>query len=78
MEDFYNVECPHCNIAILIKKSELNCKIFFCGIDKITFQQYNPHTRKEEGEKLKNDDKIYGCGKQFTFNGEKIEKCENL
>lgn len=77
MENFYLISCPNCDSLIYIQKTELNCKIFFCGIDKITYKQCSPHTKKEEGERLFRENKIYGCGKQFYFDGVNIEKCEN-
>jgi hypothetical protein len=43
----------------------------------------NPHSSKEECDKMKNDDVIYGCGKPFrVFQDEshamKVEKCDYI
>ena len=57
------VQCPHCNQYIEV--IELNCKIFRCGILKSDFSQINPHSSKEDCDKMKKEDAIYGCGKPF-------------
>jgi len=57
------IECPHCNIAILVEA--LNCRIFRCGILKSNGKQIDPHLNKPECERLYNNGLIYGCGKPF-------------
>lgn len=59
------INCPHCNQMIEI--IELNCKIFRCGIMKKNFKQIDPHLCKDDCDKLKIKDKIYGCGKPFRI-----------
>ena len=34
MQNDITVLCPHCNISIIVLKTELNCCIFRCGIYK--------------------------------------------
>jgi len=66
-EHFYIFSCPHCNQTIEVKKTELNCKIFRCGILKSNFKQIGPHTSKIECDRLKQSELIFGCGKPFKF-----------
>ena len=65
--NFYQFNCPHCNQSIEVKKNQLNCCIFRCGILKSNMKQIGPHTNKEECDRLKENDLIYGCGKPFKF-----------
>lgn len=76
----YIFECPNCEIIIQVKKNETNCCIFRCGIYKNNFVQIPPHANKEECDRLKNNDLIYGCGKPFKFNKNKqeVEICEYI
>lgn len=61
------VECPHCKEQIYIMKKEFNCKIFRHGILKKNLEQINPHLNKQECDRLKKEDLIYGCGKPFKL-----------
>tara|TARA_Y100000590_G_C15716437_1_gene1012068 strand:- start:99 stop:356 length:258 start_codon:yes stop_codon:yes gene_type:complete len=62
------VKCPHCNLYIIIKKKDYNCKIFRHGVYKNNLEKHiHPHLSKEECDKLKYEDKIYGCGKPFML-----------
>ena len=67
------LNCPRCEIGIEISASELNCKIFRCGVYKHTYQQINPHSSLEECELLVRQNKIFGCGYAFEI----IENTEN-
>ena len=49
--NFYRFNCPHCNRSIEVQKN----------------QQIGPHTKKQECDRLVNEDLIYGCGKPFRF-----------
>ena len=71
---FYN--CPHCNN--MIEVIEINCAIFRCGIYKINGSQVEPHLSKEECDKLKNEDKIWGCGKPFQLVNNTLIKCKYI
>ena len=77
--DYYIFECPNCSDLIIIYKNEFNCKIFRHGVYKINMEQINPHASEHECINLKNNDKIYGCGKPFKImvNNDKvhIEQC---
>lgn len=77
-KDFYNFLCPHCLIGVEVKKKELNCKIFRCGVYKSNNKQINPHAKKELCDKLKKEDLIYGCGKPFMFKGTYVEICDYI
>lgn len=65
MENYYTVECPHCNGLILIAKNEVNCKIFRHAVYKKNFNPINPHANKEECDNLIKENKVFGCGKPF-------------
>ena len=66
-DDFYKFKCPHCEVDIIVKIGETNCKIFRCGIFKSTLQPIPPHLSKPECELLIKQNKIYGCGKPFKM-----------
>jgi hypothetical protein len=66
-DNFYIFDCPHCNQRIEVKKNEINCKIFRCGIYKNNHNPIPPHTSKNECDRLKNSNLIYGCSKPFEF-----------
>jgi hypothetical protein len=70
-------QCPYldCNIAIEIV--EVNCAIFRCGVYK-NGQQIDPHLPQEECEKLKNQDKIWGCGRPFKLVNSLLVICEYI
>ena len=57
--------CPHCSNSIMIQ--QLNCKIFRHGIYKDSYKQINPHMKKENCDRLREQNKIYGCGKPFKL-----------
>lgn len=57
--------CPHCNDPVIIQ--ELNCRIFRHAVLKSNGEQIDPHTSKENCEKLLQNDAIYGCGKPFQI-----------
>lgn len=67
---FYVFICPHCKDISIVQKDEVYCKIFRHGAYKKDLSPINPHTPKEECDKLANDGLIYGCGKPFRFVGE--------
>ena len=37
------ISCPHCNQKIFTLETEINCKIFRCGILKSDYSQIDPH-----------------------------------
>ena len=70
-------QCPYsdCNIAIEIV--EINCAIFRCGIHK-NGQQIDPHLSKEECDKLKQNNKIWGCGRPFKLVNGILLQCDYI
>ena len=67
MESFILVECPHCKDYIFILHNETNCKIFRHGVYKNNYKQIDPHMKKEECDRLKKENLIFGCGKPFKL-----------
>lgn len=57
------LKCPHCNDYIEIL--EINCAIFRHGYFISNNEQINPHLKKDECDKLVENNLIYGCGKPF-------------
>ena len=65
--DYLLISCPHCQEPIVIYQKELNCRIFRHGVYRRNLKQIDPHLKKEECDRLKNDNQIYGCGKPFQI-----------
>ncbi len=61
------ISCPHCFLTLEI--TELNCRIFRCGVLKTTMTQIDPHLPQEECDKLVKDCMIYGCARPFKVEG---------
>ncbi len=61
------VQCPHCQLEMLILSTEINCGIFRHGVYKHNFTQINPHMPKDECDRLFGNNMIYGCGKPFRI-----------
>jgi hypothetical protein len=55
--------CPHCKAFVAI--SQINCQIFRHGSYIANGEQMNPHTPKEECDRLAAGGLIHGCGKPF-------------
>ena len=72
------LQCPYpdCNIAIEV--IEINCSIFRCGVDKHTCRQIDPHLPKEECDKLKREDKIWGCRRPFQLVNDTLICCDYI
>ena len=77
MSDFYEFNCPHCDIKIIVEKDQVNCQIFRCGISK-NGQPINPHMPKAMCDYLYNNGLIYGCSKPFKFDGNNVSKCDYI
>ncbi len=77
-ENYIFFNCPHCEIDIEVDKNEINCKIFRCGIFCSNGLPINPHLKKEDCDRLKQLNLIYGCGCPFKLidNNTKVEKCD--
>ena len=67
MDNHIIIQCPHCKDYIQVFKKEFNCKIFRHGILKCNLKQIDHHLKKEECDRLKKEDLIYGCGKPFQL-----------
>jgi len=67
MENYINIQCPNCNLEIIIYKNEINCGIFRHGVLKSTGEQICPHLSKINCENLITNNLIYGCGKPFRI-----------
>ena len=67
MNNYIIITCPHCKNLIYIEKKDFNCHIFRHGIYKKTNKQINPHLDKENCDRLKSEDLIYGCSKPFKL-----------
>ena len=71
--------CPYCNGKIIINESDINCGIFCHAVYKSNLEPINPHSSKEECEKLLKEKSIFGCAGPFQIKKEndkfKIEKC---
>jgi hypothetical protein len=61
------ISCPHCNQKIFTLETDINCKIFRCGILKSDYSQIDPHGTKEHSDFLVKQNLIYGCGKQYEL-----------
>ena len=66
-EDFYFFLCPHCKEEIIVKKDEMNCKIFRHAVYKHNFEQVNPHLPYDQCKYLLDNDKVFGCCKPFQI-----------
>lgn len=77
-ENYYLITCPHCQGIIQIYKHEIQCKVFRHGIYKHNGNQMNPHTPKEECDKVFHNQEIYGCGKPFRFDGKHVTICDYI
>ena len=71
----YYFECPNCHFLTSVPKDGIACKIFRHGAMKVNAKQLSPHLCKTECDRLAREDLIYGCGKPFYFDGEKVETC---
>ena len=61
------VDCPHCQLPVLIMSNEINCAIFRHAIYKNTSKQINPHMPKDKCDNLFKTGRIIGCGKPFKL-----------
>lgn len=67
--------CPHCFEYVIVKKNEVNCKIFRHGAMKNGGIQIPPHLPKEQCDMLSEKGIIYGCGKPFYMDGKNVSVC---
>jgi hypothetical protein len=73
--DYNNKEhifrCLHCGNNFIIRENEFNCRILRHAVYKDTLKEINPHTSKEECERLLNEGFVYGCAKPLRILQEK-------
>ena len=74
----YYFNCPHCDLLCQVPENEIKCKIFRHAIFKENMKNVDPHASKEICDSWVKEDKIYGCGKPFKFDGIKVEKCDYI
>lgn len=78
-DNIYRFKCPHCNIIIEVEQTQLNCKIFRCGILKHTGKQIDPHSTKKQCELLIEQGSVWGCCKPFKIiNNLYVEICDYI
>ncbi len=77
-QDTYYFPCPHCEVMCEVNKKDIRCTIFRHAVYKKNSTFVNPHASKEECDKWIKEDLIYGCGKPFKFDGEKVEVCDYI
>ena len=75
MSKEYYFNCPHCGCTCQVHKTDIRCTIFRHAVYKKDLSFVNPHASKEECEKWVKTGSVYGCGKPFKFDGEKVEIC---
>lgn len=66
-EDFYIFNCPNCSEEIIVKISELNCRIFRHAVYKNNYEQVNPHLSQIDCERHVREKLVYGCCKPFEI-----------
>lgn len=59
--------CLHCDQPFVVAHREFNCRILRHGVFKHNLQPINPHSSKDECDKLVSDCIIYGCGKPLQI-----------
>jgi len=70
--------CPHCSINIGVKKNEIFCTIFRCGVYKSNNEQISPHSSKEVCDELVAKNLIIGCGGPFRIDNDKAVVCDYI
>lgn len=74
-EGGYVVKCPHCHGHVFVPTNEVNCTIFRHAVLKDSGEQLNPHANKATCDRLRVENKIYGCGRPFKFDGQSVSVC---
>jgi len=74
--DTFIFECPQCAELLTVERKDVNCRVFRHGVYKSTLQAIDPHTPKDECERLMSEGRIYGCGKPFFFDGVVAKKSD--
>jgi hypothetical protein len=74
-EKAYYFECPHCNLLCQVLERDVKCRIFRHAVYKTDMRFVHPHSPKDVCDSLINDGLVWGCGKPFQMEGDKIVKC---
>ncbi len=67
LEDFIEIQCPHCQGTVVLLKTDIHCGIFRHGVMIQTGEQINPHASQQECERLVASGQVRGCCKPFQF-----------
>jgi len=59
--------CLHCGENFVINENDFNCRILRHAVYKNTLREINPHTSKDECERLLNEGLVYGCAKPLRI-----------
>lgn len=59
--------CLHCLQPFVVAHNEFNCRIMRHGVFRHNLQPINPHSSKEECDKLVTDGIIYGCSRPLQI-----------
>jgi len=71
-EDYFIVNCPHCNESIIIYRNEINCRIFRHAVFRASGEPVNPHLPQQDCERLVASSEVYGCCKPFLLNADNV------
>ena len=66
-DDDIVVECPHCHDFIIVRHSDIKCRIFRHAVWKDTMVPIDPHATKEACDQLVTQNQVLGCGKPFEL-----------
>jgi hypothetical protein len=64
----YLFGCPHCGAETTVLSSERNCDTYRHAILR-TGEPVNPHSSKDDIDRLRASGSIYGCGGPFKLSG---------
>jgi len=70
------ITCPHCKEPVFIE--QINCAIFRHAVYKTNMEPIPPHSSKEECDRLKEHNLIWGCGKPFRIVNNIAVSCDYI
>jgi len=81
--DILTCHCPYLDCNVAIEVVEINCAIFRCGVyknqtDPHYGKQIDPHLSKQDCDRIKKEDKIWGCGRPFKLVNGKLIQCDYI
>ena len=77
-ENAFYFECPHCNLLIQVPQNEIRCTIFRHANYKTDMAFVPPHAPKSQCDFWVANGLVWGCGKPFKFDGQKVVKCDYI